>query len=224
MTREEALDELAGTASDTFMRFLDSYFGHPMIVMRMEEDTAVWQELEGRERAVAIEMILDQLDSKFPAFVRAALIIRDERALPRLKRIAEQAVDPYHRLYAAKALFDWTGYEHYPELLWTLLPRLGMFGKMDAGLWVRGLPKSDAVKVLFCLLRDEEATVRSIAYRTLKMYFRKYNRLRKTEDEVTENRYFTSKEVYSNQPVFEARINELQSIVSEWLGELSSLD
>src|SRR5690554_4627376 len=91
--------------TDDFKTFENHYFtGHGMIRGRGEEDISVWDRLEGDELETAKEMIIDNLLTYDKAYVRAVSIFRDERAIDKLKQIADSGPNIYIKTYAAKTL------------------------------------------------------------------------------------------------------------------------
>lgn len=99
--------------SEDFKTFQNDYFtGHPMIRARGEEDSTVWERLKGEELEKAKQMI-DVLPSNQECYLRAVSIFKDERAIDKLKQLADNGKDIHSRAYSAKILYDWIGYEDY---------------------------------------------------------------------------------------------------------------
>jgi len=189
-----------------------------MIRGRVEEDTTVWERLKGEELEIAKQMILDNLDHE-TAYIRAIDTFRDERGIPLLKKIAETLTKDrscYERLYAAKVLFDWIGYEPYLDLLKSLLPKCGSYAKTQLDMWIYGIDKKLATHYIFLMLRDKDSFVRWCAYGTFKRYFGlgddmlSYSQ-KKQRKNYEENKYYTDDSVYADKELFESRLKELET-------------
>ncbi len=107
--------------SESYQKFVREYITErAMIAGRGEEYAAVWDELQGEELETAKIFILKHLEEnpKMP-YIRAAGIFRDNRALPILEMIINTFPERFlfEKLYAAKILHDWKGYDKYIEML-----------------------------------------------------------------------------------------------------------
>ncbi len=201
--------------SKDFQDFMTNYFtGHPMLRGRGEEDITVWERLKDDELVTAKDLIIDELDKTTEtAYMRAAGIFRDKRAIKKLKRIVRKVTAKrycYERLYAAKVLFDWVGYSKYLKLLDDTLHIGGQWTKINLDYWIKGLNRTDALKYVFLLLRDDDSFVRWNAYGALKNYFNKGGQ------EFEETKYYTGDEVYVNDKLFEDRLEELKHKIQSW--------
>jgi len=160
--------------SEDFLKFSSDYFtGHPMIRGRGEEDWSVWARLAGYELEMAKQMIFENLGHD-PAYIRAIGTFRDNRGIPLLKNLIETHLDDkfaFERLYAAKTLYDWTGYPPYLTLLEAILPVGSSWTKTQLDYWINGIDKSLASRYIFMMLRDEDQFVRWCAYDTYRRYF-----------------------------------------------------
>ena len=210
--------------SKDFDKFLYDYFtGHPMIRHRGEEDVTVWNRLEDEELEIAKQMIFDNL-GRDSAYIKAIGVFRDECGIPLLEHLVETIEGRYcyEKLLAAKILYDWIGYEEYPELLMKILPRSGSYTKTSLDYWIDGIDKDLATECIFMMLRDEESFVRWCAYGTLKEYFDlerdRYNSRHQSVEEqekyYKENKYYTDDAIYSKKRLFKARMMELESKIS----------
>jgi len=107
--------------SEIFQLFLFNYVtGSTWIRSRGEEDTSVWDKLEGTEREIAIQIILDELKIvPDNSYIRAIGFFRDRRAMPVLINIIETYPERFsvEKLLSAKVLHDWVGYDNYVPML-----------------------------------------------------------------------------------------------------------
>lgn len=206
---KQAKKILKNKPSKNFERFLDNYFGHRMILFREEEDTEVWDFLSGKERLLAIDMILDNIDSEYLAYARAAGIVQDERALPKLRQLLKKGRSAYHKMTAAKIIYDWVGLDNYPNLAKKFFKDMGAYSKADVAYWIHGIPKEEAIMLAFELLSDEDSFVRWCAFSALHNFFN-----RQVNDE--EKAYYIDDEVYADSITFNNRLHELKKIVTKW--------
>lgn len=192
--------------STTFQDFLSDYFtGHPMIRGRGEEDRTVWIRLEGQELDIAIQMVLDHLGHD-TAYIRAVGIFRDERAIPMLEKLVETLPRNfcYEKLLAARTLYDWTGFEKYPEVLADVLPDSGEYTKISLNEWLPGLEKETATNYIFMMLQDKSSFVRWYAYGSLINFFNL------GEQRYEETKYYTDDIVYLDKTLFQKRLSSLK--------------
>ena len=225
--KEKGLDKYTDKIDDPskdFRQFLYEYFtGSNMIRGRVEEDTTVWERLKGEELETAKQMILDNLGYD-TAYMRAICVFRDERGIPLLENIAVTPTDRHSyfaRLYAAKVLYDWVGYEPYIEMLAAMLPKSGNYAKTLLDMWTYGLDEDLAVHYILLMLRDEDSFVRWCAYGTFKRYFKlgddlldRPQSVKEQRELYEENKYYTGEDVYSDKELFETRYKELEARIS----------
>ena len=193
-----------------------------MIRGRGEEDCSVWARLTGDELEIAKQMIFENLGHD-SAYIRAIGTFRDNRGIPLLENLIETYLDDrfvYERLYAAKTLYDWTGYPPYLALLEAILPIGGNWTKTQLDYWINGIDEALVSRYIFMMLRDEDQFVRWCAYDTYKRYFNLgvvelHERMGLGVDEqkalYEENKHYTGDDVYSNPVLFESRIKELEN-------------
>ena len=107
--------------SETFELFLHHYVtGDAFTRSRENEDVSVWDKLKGNELELAKQIIFDGLKiTPDLSYMRAVSIIKDERAIPILKKIIETYPQRFiaEKLFAAKVLYDLTGYKDYIPML-----------------------------------------------------------------------------------------------------------
>ena len=220
---EKYIDRISDPSKD-FRQFLYDYFtGSAMIRGRVEEDTAVWKRLKGEELEIAKQMILDNLGND-TAYMRAISIFRDERGIPLLENIAVTQTNRHHyyaRLYAAKVLYDWVGYEPYIKMLAAMLPKSGNYSKTSLDMWIYGLDEDLAVHYILLMIRDEDSFVRWCAYGTFRRYFNLGDDLldgfkseKEQEERYKETNYYIGEDVYADQELFEARFKELEARIA----------
>ena len=192
--------------SEAFQLFLKDYFtGNPMIRGRGEEDQTVWAKLDGKEREVAVQMILDNFGHD-SAYIRAAGLFKDVRALPMLKNLIEELPEThnYEKLLAARVLYDWKNDEDYLSVLSQILPDSSDYIKINLKMWVDGLDRETAVHYIFMMLYDKSSFVRWCAYGTLLYYIKLGNQ------QYDDTKYYTSNDVYADSELFKKRIQELR--------------
>ena len=192
--------------SKDFQTFLTDYFtGHPMIRGRGEEDDTVWIRLNGKEREIAIQMILDNLGHD-SAYIRAIGWFKDERAILMLEKLVDTLPKKYcyEKLLAARILYDWVGYEKYCSVLAEILPTSGEYTKTSLKFWITGFEKEIAIHYIFMLLEDKSSLVRWCAYGALLDYFKlgaqKYD----------DTKFYTDETVYADKPLFQERLSSLK--------------
>ena len=224
---EKYIDRIDGPSKD-FRQFLYEYFtGSDMICGRVEEDTTVWERLKGEELETAKQMILDNL-AYDTAYMRAIDVFRDERGIPLLENIAVTKTNRhyyYERLYAAKILYDWVGYEPYIEMLAAMLPKSSNYSKTSLDMWIHGLDENLAVHYILLMMRDEDSFVRWCAYGAFKRYFKLGDDLldrplsvKEQRKRYEENKYYTDDDVYADKELFEARFMELEARIASLRG------
>lgn len=101
--------------SAAFQKFYRHYISEPIIHLRGEEDITVWNELEGDEFEEAKDLLLNAFFKKpHRAYIKAMGLIKDERAIPMLKSLVENAQKDgiYEKLLSAKILSEWIGYDY----------------------------------------------------------------------------------------------------------------
>ncbi|XOV68282.1 MAG: HEAT repeat domain-containing protein [Fluviicola sp.] len=199
--------------SKVYETFLHDYFtGHSMIRGRREEDTSVWDKLKGGELEAAKLKIIDNLDTYDESYIRAAGIFRDARAIEPLKEIADKGPNLHLRLYAAKTLHDWVGFDNYVEMLETAFDKAKQFTKTDLAYWIHGLDEEIALKFFWKAMNDADSFVRYCAYGALEHYYG-IGKFRKDGFHI---KYYTDEEVYQNKELFEQRQAELKEEIKSW--------
>ncbi|MCL2148155.1 MAG: hypothetical protein FWH47_02335 [Methanomassiliicoccaceae archaeon] len=218
-----SLAESIADPSGDFLQFLHDYFtGDPVIRWRVEEDIGVWERMKGEELEAAKRLIIDNLGVD-PAYMRAIAVFRDERGIPLLEGIARLPAargNEYVRLYAAKILYEWVGYEPYPRMLEATLPKGGSPTKTHLDMWVHGIDDALAARCVVSMLRDRDGFVRWCAYCTAKRRFGIRDGPGRRGDDAqdmdyNENMYYTDDSVYSDKALFEARLKELEARIYE---------
>lgn len=113
-----------------------------------EEDTNVWNRLNGEELEVAKDIIIDELKVvQDESYIRAVRYFRDSRAIPVLKGIIDSTDSIEIKLIAAKVLYDWVGYDNYFSLLKEACidtnKTIHSYMHVSIGEFIRGLSETD---------------------------------------------------------------------------------
>lgn len=107
--------------TEHYKRFLYHYVQSPAkIAGRGEEDIFIWEKLQGEELETAKSYILSSLREEPHVYaIRAISIIKDPLAIPLLEEIIQNCPDRFiiEKIYAARVLYDWIGYEKYVGLI-----------------------------------------------------------------------------------------------------------
>lgn len=107
--------------TEHYKRFLYHYVqSTAKIAGRGEEDISIWEKLQGEELEAAKSYILASLREEPHVYtIRATTIFKDPLAIPLLEEIIHNSPDRFiiEKLYAARVLYDWTGYKDYIGLL-----------------------------------------------------------------------------------------------------------
>ena len=183
-----------------------------MIRMRGEEDLSVWERLQGAELEKAKQMILDVLPGNQECYMRAVSITKDKRAIDKLKITADDARDLHARAYAAKILFDWTGYKDYEQILDEVFESDNQWSKTSLDYWIAGLPENLALKYFRKAMNDKDSFVRYCAYEALERYYGVWE----FRNSGVEIKYFTDEEVYQDKEIFLSRQKELEEKIRLW--------
>ncbi len=189
-----------------------------MIRGRLEEDIAVWDRLSGDELERAKVKILDNLrfsDDGITdnAYIRAAGYFKDQRAIPILTVLAEKSASLYNRASAAKALFDWVGFDGYFELIDQIYEEKGDgWAKISLGRWIYGMKEQDALRYFWIAMNDCESFVRFCAYGDLERYYGVWE----FRGGGSVEHYYTEDQVYNDKPLFKARKLELEEEIKKW--------
>lgn len=202
-----------------FETFLHDYFtGHPMIRGRLEEDCSVWDRLNGAELERAKIKILENLPFDKNglidnSYIRAAGIFKDERAIPKLRTIADKGKSLYDRASAARVLFDWVGYDGYFELIDQIYAEKGDgWSKISLIRWINGMEEQDALRYFWIAINDPESFVRFCAFGDLERYYGVW----KFRDSGSVEHYYTEDDVYNDKALFVARKTELEQEIKKW--------
>jgi len=199
--------------SKDFETFLHDYFtGHGMIRGRREEDTSVWEKLKGDELESAKLKIIESLDTFDESYIRAAGIFKDDRAIKPLKEIAKKGPNIHIKLYAAKTLYNWVGFENYDEMLDNAFDEAGQFTKTDLSFWINGLDEETALKFFWKAMNDPDSFVRYCSYGALEHYYGIW----KFRNDGFEIKYYTDEEVYQDKELFQQRQAELKEKIKKW--------
>jgi hypothetical protein len=194
--------------------FLHDYFtGHGMIRFRGEEDSSVWTKLEGKELETAKLKIIDSLDTYDESYIRAVGIFKDERAIESLKKIVEKAPESRTRLYAAKTLYDWKGFDKYLLMLNNEFDNFSSSSKIDLAFWIRGIDENNALKFFWKTMNDSNGYVRYCSYEALEKY---YGIWKFRNDGGVKINYYTNEEIYQDKELFKKRQTELKEIINNW--------
>lgn len=199
--------------SKEYETFLHDYFtGSSMIRGRREEDTSVWDKLKVDELESAKLKIIEGLHTFDESYIRAAGIFKDDRAIKPLKTIATDGPNIHIRLYAAKTLYNWVGFENYIEKLENAFDEAEQFTKTDLSFWINGLDEETALKFFWKAMNDKDSFVRYCSYGALEAYYGIW----KFRNDGSEIKYYTDEEVYQDKDLFQQRQAELKEEIKKW--------
>ena len=147
---------LDSPVSAAFHIFLDDYVsGDIWKRSRNEENVQNWKALSENELEVAKQIILDGLmeTPSDVAYIRAASVMKDDRAIPILEKIIKQSEHEETKLLAAKSLYDLCGYPEYIPMLEAACSNhedqmLFNYLKVTIRSFLRGVPVLEQEKVL----------------------------------------------------------------------------
>ena len=143
--------------SETFKLFLHHYVtGSIWIRSRGEEDVSVWEKLKDNELEVAKQIIIDELKIVLDfSYIRAVGFFRDKRAIPLLKNIIDTYPKKWiaEKLFAAKVLYDWVGYDDYISMLEAVCQNraddmMYSYLKVSIDQFIEGLNEEDKARIM----------------------------------------------------------------------------